>query len=331
MTKVMRMPKRTWSIVLAGGDGSGIKGFIRRWLGCPKPKQYCAFVGERSLFQHTLDRAAGLCDPDHIVTLVAREHRREAWSALEGRVGGTVLLQPQHCETAAEVYLSLTYVKARDAQATVVIYPSDHFVYPEDRFLDSVKRAAWTAEWLPGRVVMLGVSPDGLELDYGWITPGEKLDGSDQYQIRAVGSYMEQPTAAQADAALAKGALWNTCVVAAKVDTLWQLGWECFPEIMVRFERLEAAIGSPREVRILDEIYQDMPAHNFFTALLQRQPERAAVIEMGGVLWSDWGKPQRISNTLRQIGRQPAFPLECLRRPFVPISQGIYEMGEAAG
>lgn len=331
MTDFLRMPKRTWSIVLAGGDGSGIRGFIRRWLGRPKPKQYCAFVGARSPFQHTLDRAAGLCDPDHIVTLVAREHRGEAWSALEGRIGGTVLLQPKHRKTAAELYLSLTYVKARDPHATVVVYPSDHFVYPEHRFLDSVKRAAWTAEWLPDRVVLLGVSPDRLELDYGWITPGEKLDGSAQYLIRAVGSYLEQPTALQADAALAEGALWNTGVVAGKVDTLWQLGWQCFPELMARFERLEATIGTPQEVRVLDEIYQDMPAHDFFTKLLQDVPEQAAVIEMGGVLWSDWGKPQRIVNTLRQIGRQPAFPLECLRRPFVPISQGIYETGEVAG
>jgi mannose-1-phosphate guanylyltransferase len=331
MTDFLRMPARTWSIVLAGGDGGRIRGFIRRWLGRPKPKQYCAFVGGRSLFQHTLDRAAGLCDADHIVTLVAREHRREAWAALEGRVGGTVLLQPKHRQTAAEVFLSLTYVRARDPLATVVIYPSDHFVYPEHRFLESVKRAAWTAEWLPDRAIMLGVSPDRLELDYGWITPGEKLDGSAQYQIRTVGCYVEQPTVAQADAALAKGALWNTCVLAAKVETLWQLGWHCFPDLMARFERLEATIGTPQEVRILDDIYQDMPAHNLFTELLQRVPDRAAVIEMSGVLWSDWGRPQRIANSLRRIGRQPAFPLECLRRPFVPIAQTLYQSGRAAG
>jgi mannose-1-phosphate guanylyltransferase len=331
MTDFLRMPARTWSIVLAGGDGGRIRGFIRRWLGRPKPKQYCAFVGGRSLFQHTLDRAAGLCDADHIVTLVAREHRREAWSALEGRVGGTVLLQPKRRQSAAEAFLSLTYVKARDPLATVVIYPSDHFVYPEHRFLESVKRAAWTAEWLPDRAIMLGVSPDRLELDYGWITPGEKLDGSAQYQIRAVGCYMEQPTVAQADAALAEGALWNTGVLAAKVETLWQLGWQCFPDLMARFERLEATIGTPQEVRILDDIYQDMPAYNLFTELLQRVPDRAAVIEMGGVLWSDWGRPQRIANSLRRIGRQPAFPLECLRRPFVPIAQTLYQSGRAAG
>ena len=331
MTETLRIPARTWSVVLAGGDDGRINGFIRRWLGRPKPKQYCAFVGGRSLFQHTLDRAARLCDPDHIVALVSRDHRREAWSALEGRVGGTVLLEPKHRETAAEVFLSLTYVKARDPLATVVIYPSDHFVYPEHRFLDSVKRAAWTAEWLPDRVILLGVSPDRLELDYGWITPGEKLDGSSQYQIRAVASYVEQPSVAQADAALAEGALWNISVLAAKLETLWQIGWECFPDLMTRFERLEAAIDTPWEGRILDDIYVDMPCHNLFQELLQRVPDRAAVVETSGVLWSDWGRPQRIANSLRRIGREPAFPRECLRRPFVPIAQSFYQASPAAG
>ena len=49
-----------WSIVLAGGDGLRTKDFIRRWCGHEKPKQYCAFAGARSMFQHTLDRAVRL-------------------------------------------------------------------------------------------------------------------------------------------------------------------------------------------------------------------------------------------------------------------------------
>jgi mannose-1-phosphate guanylyltransferase len=53
-------PGNLWSIVLAGGDGVRTKTFIRTWLGHEKPKQYCVFVGSRSMFQHTLDRAARL-------------------------------------------------------------------------------------------------------------------------------------------------------------------------------------------------------------------------------------------------------------------------------
>ncbi len=30
------------------------------------------------------------------------------------------------------MYLSLTYLRAKESQARVVIYPSDHFVFPEN-------------------------------------------------------------------------------------------------------------------------------------------------------------------------------------------------------
>jgi mannose-1-phosphate guanylyltransferase len=230
-----------------------------------------------------------------------------------------VLLQPANRDTAAGIFLPLTYIKARDSQATVVIYPSDHFVYPEDRFLDSVQRAIWTAEWLPDRLVLLGVSPDRLELDYGWIELGEQLDRSSNYQIQAVRKFLEKPTAAEADAALTAGALWNTLVVVAKVELLWEMGWQCFPDIMPHFERLRTVIGTSYETTTLKTIYEEMPSHNFSLELLQRMPHYMAVVEMNGVLWSDWGKPERIAHTLRQIGRKPAFPLACLNRPFAPL------------
>lgn len=327
MTDGSRRSSQIWSIVLGAGDSGRMADFIQRWLGHSRPKQYCTFVGDRSLFQHTLDRASALCRQEHIVALVAREHGHEAWSQLEGRGAGTVLLQPKNRESAAGVYLSLTYLRAKDPEATVVIYPSDHFVYPEVNFLGSVHRALWTLEWLPDRLVVLGVPPDRLELDYGWILPGEKIDGSEKYQIHAVRSFVSRPTVVQADAALAVGALWNTCVMAAKAETLWQTGWQCFPDLMQRFERLGHSIGTSKEAQILDEIYHDIPAHDLVSELLQRVPDRAAVIEVSGILWSDWGKPERITDSLRRIGREPAFPLDCLRRPF----SGISRMGEGIG
>ncbi len=73
-----------WSIVLAGGDGVRTKEFIRRWLGYGKPKQYCAFVGSRSMFQHTLDRAARLTPWERVVVVAARHHQHEVWPQLDG-------------------------------------------------------------------------------------------------------------------------------------------------------------------------------------------------------------------------------------------------------
>lgn len=314
---------RLWSIVLAGGEGERVQPLVQRWLGRPKPKQYCTFLGSRSLFQHTLDRVDRLTAADRKVIVIGRSHALEVWPQLGRRSSGTVILQPANRDTVAGIFLPLTYIKARDAQATVVIYPSDHFVYPEHRFLDAVRRAVWTAECLPDRLVLLGASPDRLELDYGWIQPGEQLDHSSNYQIQTVRAFLEKPTAAAADSALAGGALWNTLVLAAKVETLWEMGWQCFPDLMPAFERLLGVIGTTYEAKTLEAIYEHLPAYNFSSDLLRRVPEQLAVVEMAGVLWSDWGKPERIANSLRRIGRQPAFSLGCLSRPFAPITGGV--------
>lgn len=308
-----------WSVVLAGGQGERLKPLILSWLGRHRPKQYCTFVGTRSMLQHTLDRAAKLSAPKRIVTVIAQEHRREAWTHFEGRAVGTVLLQPKNRDTAAGIFLPLTYIRSRDPDATVVIYPSDHFVYPESRLTDAVQRAVWAVERLPDRPVLLGVAPDRLELDYGWIQPGQHLASSGGQQVQTVRAFLEKPTTAQADASLHAGALWNTLVLAAKVEALWKLGWRSFPDMIPLFERLGGAIGTSQEGTILEAIYREMPAWNFSSGFLQRVPEHIAVMEMDGVLWSDWGRPERIVNTLRRIGRQPSFPLECLTRPFTPI------------
>ncbi len=308
----MNTSKKPWSIVLAGGEGERVRPLVQSWLGRHKPKQYCTFVGTRSMFQHTLHRAAKLTTPDRMVTVVAHGHGSEPWAQFDGVPGIKVLRQPQNRDTAAGIFLPLAYIRAGDPEATVVLYPSDHFVYPEDRFLEVVQVALQAAERPPWRLVLLGVQPDRLELEYGWIQPGATLHQSASGHVRAVQAFLEKPDVIQASRAMDSGAVWNTLILAAKLQKLWELGWQCFPEMMPLFERLCEAIGGPEEGKVLDAIYRVMPARNFSSELLQQVPEHVAMIQLDGVLWSDWGKPERIVETLRKIGKQPAFPLSLL-------------------
>lgn len=305
-----------WTIVLAGGEGARMQPLVHRWLGVKRPKQYCAFVGSRSMFQHTLDRAALVTDPERIVAVVARDHRQEMLTQMKGRTVGQVIYQPRNCETAAGVFLPLTYIHARAPDATVVIFPSDHFVHPEDRFLMAVRRICDVANRMPDRLILLGIRPDQPEMEYGWILPGEPLASTGGEPVHKVDSFMEKPTLEQADHALRHGALWNTFVFAAQAGLLWKIGTRCFPDLMLRFEQLRRVIGQPQESDVLEAIYDDMPTYNLSTTLLQQAAKSAAVIELHDVCWSDWGHPARVAETLRRIGRTPAFPLECLGPPF---------------
>ncbi len=297
-----------WSIILAGGDGTRMRPMVEQWLGYHKPKQFCAFTGKRSMLQHTWDRADQLTLPQQKVTVVGREHRGEVWSQFENRRAGQVVVQPRNCDTAAGIFLSLTYIRAQNPEATVVLYPSDHFVFPEHRFMETVRRAVKSAEYLADRVILVGVTPTNLELEYGWIFPGHDLGWSTGAPVCEVNAFLEKPDRASAQAAMEAGALWNTLVLAAKVETLWKLGRRCFPDLIDLFEKLGSSIGSSDEGEVLESIYQVMPRRNFSSDLLEQVPDQVGVVELRGVMWSDWGRPERIMETLQALGKIPVFP-----------------------
>ena len=98
-----------WSIILAGGEGERLTPLVQRWLGRHKAKQYCTFIGTRSMFQHTLDRADLLSDPERKVTVIAQAHREEVMPQLVGRQPGRLIFQPTNRDTAVGVFLALTF------------------------------------------------------------------------------------------------------------------------------------------------------------------------------------------------------------------------------
>jgi len=252
-----------WSVILAGGEGERTRSFIEKWLGYHKPKQYCAFVGRRSLFQHTVDRADRMAPPSRRVIVAAEAHRHEVFTQLRGRAPGTVILQPQNRGTAPGVFLALTYVKARDPDAIVTIFPSDHFIHPEDQFACAVAEARELARKMEERLVLLGVRPEGLETQYGWIESGLDRERVGGFRAGEVRGFVEKPSLDEARSALGRGALWNTLIVTGKLTAFWKLGFNLLPEMMGLFEELGRAVGIPEEEAHLKDIYRSMPVRDF--------------------------------------------------------------------
>ena len=76
---------------------------------------------------------------------------------------------------------------------------------------------------------------------------------------------------------------------------------------MPHFERFRAAIDTLDEQDVLDEIYRMLPSRYFSADVLERVPSRMLVMEVTGVTWSDWGRPDRIFETLSVVGRKRRF------------------------
>ena len=222
-----------WSIVLAGGEGTRLAPMIKEWLGEERPKQYCTFTGTRSMLQHTVDRADLLAPPTQRVTVVGAGQEETAHSQLDGR-GGFLVVQPANCNTAPGVFLPLSYVRAADPDATVVIYPSDHFVHPEAQLVQAVRHAVGAIDLLEDRLILLGIQPDGFELDYGYMQVDRYVGGYGAHSLWHVGRFVEKPEQQLAKTFAEGQVLWNTMIVVAKVQTLWKLGTKVLPSMMRR-------------------------------------------------------------------------------------------------
>jgi mannose-1-phosphate guanylyltransferase len=322
-----RRTDHVWSVILSGGEGERLRPFVQRWLGRPKPKQYCSFVGKRSMFQHTIARANLISEPERTVTVISRHHLSEAILQLDDRNHRNVILQPLNRDTAAGVFLALSHVSVHNPSATIVIFPSDHFVFPEYRLLEAVRSAVRASNLFPEKVLLLGISPDHPEVDYGWIRRRNQLGWADEFRVDAVESFLEKPSLEVCKTAMKSGDLWNSMILISRAENLWKLGRQVFPDIISLFEIYKESIGSDHEKAVLDCIYQFMPSRNFSADCLQRFPTELAVIELYDILWSDWGRQERIVETLRRIGRMPSFGVLGLNSPERTFGQVKFSNG----
>ncbi|QPD05216.1 MAG: hypothetical protein Nkreftii_002990 [Candidatus Nitrospira kreftii] len=298
-----------WSIVLAGGEGTRLAPMIKQWLGEERPKQYCTFTGTRSMLQHTVDRADLLAAPTQRVTVVGASQEETARSQLAGK-GGLLVVQPANCDTAPGVFLPLTYVRAADPDATVAIYPSDHFVHPEKQLVEAVRHAVRAIDLLEDRLILLGIQPDGVDLDYGYIQVARYVGGYGAHSLWHVGRFVEKPERHVAKTFVEGQVLWNTMIIVAKVETLWKLGTKVLPSMMGLFETFMLAVGESKESQVLESLYETMPQGNFSMDFLEHVFHKVSVLDVKDVVWSDWGRPKRIAQSLRRIGKAPAFPVD---------------------
>ncbi len=305
-----------WGIVLAGGDGARMRSLIGHWLGEDRPKQYCAFVGSRSMLQHTIDRARSVLSEEHVVTVIGRGHRKFLDESMNKSLNGLVLEQPRNLGTTPGVLLATAFVLADDPEATVILLPSDHFVHPESRFCDHVNRAFELAEKYGDMFILAAAIPDRAETEYGWIDPSAAQMNASRTLPHAptkVIRFREKPGVNEAQRLLRQGSLWSTMVVAVKARTLWTLARQLLPEIAYRFDAFlvvlrairEGRLGAQYEAAALMRLYEDLAPADFSKDILQRVPHLSMVLPMAGVDWCDWGHPQRVRETLVRLGRRP--------------------------
>ncbi|MEK6721054.1 MAG: sugar phosphate nucleotidyltransferase [Chloroflexota bacterium] len=277
-----------YAVIMAGGGGT------RLWpLSRPeRPKPFLPLLGERSLFEMTVDRLLGgpelgLAPTD--VTVVA--DGRHAELARSQRSDLHVLVEPMGRNTAAAIALA-TLAIDRDDNEVMLVLPADAWIAPGDEglFRSVLARAARDLTDRPFGIedplVTLGVQASRPAIEYGYLVPdlarGEDLGGLRAYPLKA---FEEKPRPERARELVDRaGVAWNAGIF------LWRRR-----AIRAALERhtgfvqsLGPMIGSPAT---LAQAYESIQRPMSIDHAVMEGAAAAGRVVMGSmnVRWSDLG------------------------------------------
>jgi mannose-1-phosphate guanylyltransferase/mannose-6-phosphate isomerase len=257
-----------YTLILAGGKGTRLWPLSRE----DHPKQFYN-IFNRSLFQKTVERALLFSEPDEILVVTNERYKFRVIDDLD-EMGvklpkGNILMEPAAKNTLPAIYFGVkTIVENGDANASLAVLPSDHYVEADEAYTKSFENAIGISERY---LVTFGIQPYRPHTGYGYIKPGEKI-GDGAYTVE---EFVEKPELERAKEYVSSGYLWNSGMFMFDIDLFLE----------------ECRLHQPDVVEAFDlpirEAYSKLPEISVDYGIMEKT-DKAAVVKLNS-LWSDVG------------------------------------------
>lgn len=264
-------------VILCGGCGSRLWPLSRNLY----PKQFLALLGEKTLFQETLARVAGLPGVLAPMTVCNLEHRFIVAEQLRGLgLEGEIVLEPAGRNTAPAIAVAALRCEKRDP--VLLVLPADHHIEPREDFARAVEHALPLAE--EGRLVTFGIEPTRPETGYGYIRAGRQRGRGHH-----IDAFVEKPDVKRAEAMLAEGGhYWNSGIFVLKPSAYLREMERFRPEMLAACRRAVAASKADLDfIRLDRKAFEACPEDSIDYAVMEKT-DKGVVVPMSAH-WSDLG------------------------------------------
>jgi mannose-1-phosphate guanylyltransferase len=235
-------------VILAGGSGTRFWPRSRR----AHAKQVLALDGERSMIQQTVERLKPLAGQDHTWVITNEFLAHEIADQLKSVPERQIIQEPVARNTAPACGLAAFLIERENPDAVLGIFPSDHVIGDEPRFLKVLQKGIDLAA-AGDNIVVLGIEPTRPETGYGYIETGEYTRDDAALHVRR---FMEKPNLNRAEEFLAAGNYyWNSGMFLWSARTLGNAVREHLPETAPLLESIAKAYGTPHFDEVFRELY----------------------------------------------------------------------------
>ncbi|HRE19866.1 MAG TPA: mannose-1-phosphate guanylyltransferase/mannose-6-phosphate isomerase [Rhabdaerophilum sp.] len=188
-------------VIMCGGSGTRLWPASREAF----PKQFAPIIGDKSTFQETLLRFKDAPAFGKPLVVTNKTHRFMVERQLvEIDMTADILLEPVARDSGPAILASALHVAQQTPGALALVLAADHMVLKPEAFRRSILDGAPAA--VDGAIVTFGILPTGPATGYGYIEPGDALDG----KAHRVARFVEKPDLETALRYVANGLLWNS-------------------------------------------------------------------------------------------------------------------------
>lgn len=244
----MQKPIDFRPVILAGGSGTRFWPRSRR----ARAKQVLALDGERSMIQQTVERLKPLAALDHTWVVTNEYLANEITDQLAGVPAEQIIQEPQARNTAPACGLAAFLIEKQNPDAVLGIFPSDHLIADEPRFLKALQKSIALAA-SGDNMVVLGIEPTRPETSFGYIETGDFAKDDSALHVRR---FTEKPSASRAEDFISAGNyFWNSGIFFWSARTLANAVREHLPETAPLLEGIASVYGTPEFEQVFHALY----------------------------------------------------------------------------
>ncbi len=198
------------------------------------------------------------------------------------------MIEPEARGTAPVLTWAAWQIAKRDPEAVLISLHADHMIRPEASFVELLHGAAALAS-REDLLFTVAVPPTRAETGYGYIEPGEAIEGASGIRAFRVASFREKPDAETAARYLRTGHLWNSGIFVWKAVTFLEEVRAVAPELAGHLALLDE--------NKVEEFFARAPIRAVDVAVLERSRRVASVAAV--FEWDDVGSWEALMRSRR--------------------------------
>ena len=274
------MNTNNYVVIMAGGVGTRFWPFSRT----SKPKQFLDILGcGKSLLQLTYERFLEIIPKENIYVVSNKRYKELIEQQIPDISDDQMLLEPFQRNTAPCVAYASYKIASKNPEANIVVTPSDHAIFNDGKFLDTVKTALEISA-SGNKLVTIGIQPHRPETGYGYI----QFVDEDSGDVKKVKTFTEKPELELAQKFLESGDfVWNAGLFVWKASSIVDAFEKYEADIASTFSEMYDAYYTTSENDRISEAYAQCKNISIDYAILEKA-ENVWVV-LGNFGWSDLG------------------------------------------